>query len=177
MLIIRFIKVKISYFLSKCYLRTIYISKSRYLSVFSFSKSCFFRREGIYNTVHDLTCWDCPETMRKKMEWYFKLSIGNAFRVSDGIIIISKFTKDRIIDKFHFDESKLIIAYCALSTVFLAYAELQKKDKMTLETIKNKVCQKYQLPKLYFLCLTTLEPRKTFHFLLMSIWSCFYRRR
>lgn len=100
------------------------------------------------------------------MEWYLKLSIGNAFRVSDGIIIISKFTKDRIIDKFHFDESKLIIAYCALSTVFLAYAELQKKDKMTLETIKNKVCQKYQLPKHYFLCLTKLEPRKNISFLI-----------
>lgn len=63
----------------------------------AFQSPVLFRHKGIYNTVHDLTCWDCPETMKKHMEWYFKLSILNALWVSEKIITISKFTGNRII--------------------------------------------------------------------------------
>lgn len=145
----------------------------------AFQSPVLFRKKGIYNTIHDLTCWDCPETMKKKMELYFKLSIRNALRVSKGIITISKFTRNRIIEKFHYSSKKIIIAYCGISDVFLDYvAELAEPDinrRQSIEEvirrnekIRNRfldVRHKYHLPEQYLLCLATLEPRKNLPFL------------
>lgn len=145
----------------------------------AFQSPVLFRRKGIYNTVHDLTCWDCPETMKKKMELYFKLSIRNALKVSKGIITISKFTRDRIVDKFRYSSKKIIIAYCGISDVFLDYtAALPEPDiggRQGIrdviernERIRNRyldVRHKYHLPEQYLLCLATLEPRKNLSFL------------
>lgn len=142
----------------------------------AFQSPIMFRRRGIYNTIHDLTCWDCPETMRKQMELYFKLSIRNALWVSKGIITISKFTRDRIIHKFKYDKRKITLAYCGISKVFMDYVEKQPKANLPdneeaisqNERMRNKsldIRRKYHLPEQYLLCLATLEPRKNLPFL------------
>lgn len=144
----------------------------------AFQSPILFRRKGIYNTIHDLTCWDCPETMKKHMELYFKLSIRNALWVSKGIITISKFTRNRIIDKFKYNKKKMVLAYCGISNVFMDYVEQQPKAGAASlynediivqnEKLRNKsldVRRKYQLPEQYLLCLATLEPRKNLPFL------------
>lgn len=144
----------------------------------AFQSPIFFRRKGIYNTIHDLTCWDCPETMKKHMELYFKLAIRNALRVSRGIITISKFTKGRIVDKFGYNSRNIVIAYCGISDVFMDYVAAQPKvgeDKETAvdltritDELRNKMLDirhKYHLPEQYLLCLATLEPRKNLPFL------------
>lgn len=145
----------------------------------AFQSPVLFRRKGIYNTVHDLTSWDCPETMKKKMELYFKLTIKNALWVSEGIIAISKFTRDRIVDKFHYSKKKITIAYCGISDVFMNYIASQPSEildseenkkgiEARLEKIRNKsldIRHKYHLPEQYLLCLATLEPRKNLPFL------------
>lgn len=145
----------------------------------AFQSPVLFRRKGIYNTIHDLTSWDCPETMKKKMELYFKLAIRNALWVSEGIIAISKFTRDRIVDKFHYNKKKITIAYCGISDVFINYIasqpseildseENKKEIEARLEKIRNKSLDtrhKYHLPEQYLLCLATLEPRKNLPFL------------
>ncbi len=145
----------------------------------AFQSPVLFRRKGIYNTVHDLTSWDCPETMKKKMELYFKLTIKNALWVSEGIIAISKFTRDRIVDKFHYSKKKITIAYCGISDVFMNYIAFQPSEildseenkkgiEARLEKIRNKsldIRHKYHLPEQYLLCLATLEPRKNLPFL------------
>lgn len=145
----------------------------------AFQSPVFFRRKGIYNTIHDLTSWDCPETMKKKMELYFKLTIRNALWVSEGIIVNSKFTRDRIVDKFHYSKKKITIAYCGISDVFMNYIasqpseildseENKKEIEARLEEIRNKsldIRHKYHLPEQYLLCLATLEPRKNLPFL------------
>lgn len=145
----------------------------------AFQSPVLFRKRGIYNTIHDLTCWDCPETMKKKMELYFKLSIRNALSVSKGIITISKFTKNRIIEKFHYNRQKIVVAYCGISDVFLDYVSTLPepdagKQQSIEEVIKRNesirercldVRHKYHLPEQYFLCLATLEPRKNLPFL------------
>lgn len=43
--------------------------------------------------IHDLTCWDFPDTMKKVMVLYYRISTRNALRVSDKIITISEFSK------------------------------------------------------------------------------------
>lgn len=145
----------------------------------AFQSPVLFRRKGIYNTIHDLTSWDCPETMKKKMELYFKLTIKNALWVSEGIIAISKFTRNRIVDKFHYSKKKITIAYCGISDVFMNYIASQPSEILNseenkkgiearLEKIRNKsldIRHKYHLPEQYLLCLATLEPRKNLPFL------------
>lgn len=155
----------------------------------AFQGPLLFWHRGIYNMIPDLTCWDCPETMKKHMEWYFKLSILNALLVSRGIITISKFTRDRIVDKFHYKKRKITIAYCGISDVFMDYAgnfpgngSGEKTEKGTEGEIKKgiekemekeierrnrslDVRHKYHLPEQYLLCLATLEPRKNLPFL------------
>lgn len=135
----------------------------------AFQSPILFRRKGIYNTVHDLTCWDCPETMKKHMEWYFKLSIRNALWASEKIITISKFTGNRIIKKFHCRRDKLILAYCGISDVFMDYVRDQKVPLSKEETDKRlEIRHKYHLPEQYLLCLATLEPRKNLPFLVKA---------
>lgn len=145
----------------------------------AFQSPILFRKKGIYNTIHDLTCWDCPETMKQHMEIYFKLSIRNALWVSKGIITISKFTRDRIISKFKYNKNKITLAYCGISDVFMDYVAKQPKagEKDSLnneevilqnERLRNKsldIRRKYHLPEQYLLCLATLEPRKNLPFL------------
>lgn len=132
----------------------------------AFQSPILFRHKRIYNTVHDLTCWDCPETMKKRMEWYFKLSIRNALRVSRKIITISEFTGKKIRKKFHYSKEKIILAYCGISDVFMDYARGQKIPLSKEETEKRlEIRHKYHLPEQYLLCLATLEPRKNLPFL------------
>lgn len=135
----------------------------------AFQSPLLFFRKGIYNTVHDLTCWDCPETMKKHMEWYFKLSIRNALRISRRIITISEFTRKRIVDKFHYDKNRIILAYCGIDNVFMDYAREQKIPLSKEETDKRlEIRHKYHLPEQYLLCLATLEPRKNLPFLVQA---------
>lgn len=139
----------------------------------AFQSPLLFWKRGIYNTVHDLTSWDCPETMKPHMKWYFKLSILNALLVSRRLIVNSQFTKNRIKDKFGYDKRKMIVAYCGISDVFMDYIKAQPKPTDTdiaqkEEAIRNRsldVRHKYHLPEQYFLCLATLEPRKNLPFL------------
>lgn len=138
----------------------------------AFQSPLLFWKKGIYNTIHDLTSWDCPETMKKHMKWYFKLSIRNALCISRGIIVNSGFTRDRIRDKFHYCK-KMTVAYCGISDVFMDYVKSQPKsgdENVTEkeEAIRNRyldVRHKYHLPEQYLLCLATLEPRKNLPFL------------
>lgn len=139
----------------------------------AFQSPVLFRRRGIYNTVHDLTCWDCPQTMKKHMEWYFKMAIRNALLVSRGVIVISEFTRQRVLEKFHYDRDKMTVAYCGISDVFMDYVRAQPsaEDDEAQEKecrLKERACQvrsRYHLPEQYLLCLATLEPRKNLPFL------------
>ena len=154
------------------------IKADRYLFL-AFQSPVLFWKKGIYNTIHDLTSWDCPDTMKKEMELYFKLTIRTALLVSEGIIVNSKFTRDRILDKFRYHKKKITLAYCGISDVFLKYVESQpqatteKEDEkeeviVKIEKIRNKsldIRRKYHLPEQYLLCLATLEPRKNLPFL------------
>ena len=139
----------------------------------AFQSPLLFWRKGIYNTIHDLTCWDCPETMKKHMEWYFKLSIRNALNLSKKIIVNSKFTRDRILDKFHYDKRRITVAYCGISDVFMDYVKQQPcaedadvaEKEIQIRERSLDVRHKYHLPEQYLLCLATLEPRKNLPFL------------
>lgn len=130
----------------------------------AFQGPLLFWRRGIYNMVHDLTCWDCPETMKKHMEWYFKLSIVHALLFSRGIFVNSQFTRDRIVDKFRYKKRRITVAYCGISQVFMDFVKNQT-DGVKIRNCSLEVRHKYHLPEKYLLCLATLEPRKNLSFL------------
>lgn len=132
----------------------------------AFQSPWIFRRKGIYNTIHDLTCWDCPETMKRVMVLYYRMSVRNALKISEKIITISEFSKKRIIEKFRYDSRGVILAYCGISDVFEKFMQNDANDGW--DGHYEVVRKKYYLPDRYLLCLATLEPRKNLPFLVES---------
>lgn len=135
------------------------IKADRYLFL-AFPGPIFFRRRGIINAIHDLTAWDCPETMKFLSRIYFKVGILNAIRISKNIITVSEFSKKRIMEKFNINNVDII--YNGISEVFI-------ENKETINDKKNsKIKKKYSLPDKYFMCLCTLEPRKNIELLIRA---------
>ncbi|WP_455793372.1 glycosyltransferase family 4 protein [Clostridium butyricum] len=127
------------------------IKADRYLFL-AFPGPILFKREGIINTIHDLTAWDYPDTMKVFSRIYFKIAIRNAIRVSSNILTVSKFSKKRLFEKFH--KTNIDIIYNGISEEFIKN-RIQVNDK-SFDEIKKK----YSLPEKYIMCLCTLEPRK-----------------
>ena len=118
------------------------------------------RKKNIAATVHDLCCWDCPETMSTKSKWYFRVGIRNEVKKSKIIYTVSEFSKNRLIEKFGLSEDKIQVAYNGISDSF----------KNIVSDFKNneKINQKYSLPDKYILSLSTIEPRKNIALLLTA---------
>lgn len=115
-------------------------------------------KKNIISGIHDICCWDCPDTMNNLSKWYFRISHRIAMKKCKAIVTISQFSKNRIIDKLHYDKDKLWLIYCGISGTFLDY---EKKEKCIIE-----VTNKYSLPEHYILSLSTLEPRKNLRLLI-----------
>lgn len=109
-------------------------------------------KKNMISAIHDICCWDCPETMNGLSKWYFRISHKIAIKKCKAIITISEFSKQRIVDKLKFDEDKIWLVYCGVDEKFINY----KKS----ETWDESVRVKYNLPNEYILSLSTLEPRK-----------------
>ncbi len=127
----------------------------------AFPAPFLLRGKRFWYTAHDMGCFDCPETMKKKMVWYYRLLHWSNSRRCDGIITISQFSKERIISCLHCAPEKVHVIYCGISDVFCAAG-------YTTDESMKKVRQKYNLPEHYLLCLSTLEPRKNMILLLQA---------
>lgn len=114
-------------------------------------------KKNMVETIHDICCWDCPETMSNLSKWYFRISHRIASLKCKAIITISEFSRDRIISKLNYNKERLWLIYCGLSEVFEKFTY----DEKRAQEVKNK----YALPDRYLLCLSTLEPRKNMRLL------------
>lgn len=161
------------------------LKADRYLFL-AFPMPVLLRGKHVYGTIHDMGCWDCPETMKRQMVWYFRLSYRCMARKAERIITISEFSKKRIRTLLKVPEEKIVVAYCGLSRQFQtmgsakdgARPDVQGKSDKTesaggLESpdaVKEpetaRLREKYHLPEQYYLCLSTLEPRKNMQLLL-----------
>lgn len=122
----------------------------------AFPPPLFFKRRRIISTIHDLCCWDYPETMTFGSRWYFRVCFKSAVKKSKKIITVSEFSKERIKDKYDCPSDKIAVCYSGLSESFLNFS-------------KNPDCNvfdKYNLPQKYILSLSTIEPRKNLRLLL-----------
>lgn len=133
------------------------IKADRYIFL-AFPSPILFRKKGIINTIHDLTAWDYPDTMKTLSRIYFKFGIKNSVKLSKEILTVSKFSKKRIRDKF--GNKNISIVYNGISEVFLKNDI--ENNKQNIFDVRNK----YELPDKYIMCLCTLEPRKNLELLI-----------
>ena len=122
----------------------------------AFPSPFFFRKKGIVNTIHDLGCWDCPETMMGKMVIYFRLMDWNSSKKSQKILTISKFSQNRILQLLKIPEDRIQIIYPGVSENLYGGPEGNWRE----------IQKKYGLPERYIMCLSTLEPRKNMKLLI-----------
>lgn len=127
---------------------------------FAFPSPILFRRKGMYNTIHDMGAWDVPNTIKTLSRIYFKYSYINAAAVSEGIITVSNYSKERITSLLNIAGAKVHVIPSGVSDNF--YIDNIENTAKEAEYVR----QKYHLPKKYIMCLSTLEPRKNMTLLL-----------
>ncbi len=189
---------------------------------FAFPMPILLCKKHVYSTIHDMGCWDCPETMKTYMAWYFRISYRFAVRRAERIITISEFSKSRIRQILNVPDDKILIAYCGVSEEFQTASDTAdekfryppdavsdkaqdaadekcqpsmgavndkaqkvqdaagKKLQKSSETVGAnagyaRLREKYHLPDDYYLCLSTLEPRKNM-ILLLNAYLDLYKQ-
>lgn len=108
-------------------------------------------------TVHDLSCFKCPETHPAARVRFFNEYLPDSLEKAQHILTVSEFSKQEIVDYFAIKPEKITVAYCGLPTGFQVYSGQQ-----TNATLKQYGLQQ----KKYFLYVGTIEPRKNLEILL-----------
>lgn len=132
------------------------IKADKYLFLYS-KAPLFFYNKNVYNTIHDLVCWDYPHSMSFPQKIHSKLLNRQAAKNSKYIFTVSNFTKERIIKLLKYPEEKILVTYEGISNSL-------KDTSIAFQTIKNK----YNLPNKYIMNLSTMEPRKNLQLLIKT---------
>lgn len=118
----------------------------------------FFNKNSI-STIHDMSCWDCPQADKPWMNLYFRILYNKATKSNRKIVTVSEFSKNRIISLLNVKPDRIKVVYSGISNDLLNFKYSEEMDK--------KACAKYNLKdKEYILCLSTVEPRKNMRLLL-----------
>lgn len=102
-------------------------------------------------TVYDLFFMDFPRLADKQARRDFFRKAETSFRKADGILTISEFTKNELLEKFIVEESKVRVVYLGID-----HATWNDISAPRLEEIRAK----YGLPSTFLLFVGALEPRK-----------------
>ena len=133
------------------------IKADKYL-FFAFPSPILFKKNGIYNTIHDMGPWDSSESMKTIQKIYWRITLKYATRVATGIITVSEFSKMRISQLLNYSEKKIRVIPSAV------YDGFTKTADISYEQIREL----YDLPEKYIMTLSTLEPRKNVKILLQA---------
>lgn len=103
-------------------------------------------------TFHDLSFEDFKYSFNLKTRlWHKILRPRKEAAEADRIVAVSRFTKNQLVEEYGVDPNKITVIHEA------AGAHLKPlRFPKSFEVIKRR----YHLPDSYFLCLSTLEPRK-----------------
>ena len=134
--------------------------RADYYVFLSFTSPVLFKKQKIINAIHDLTCWDCPESIPTKMKYYYRLTYNVAAKISWKLVTVSKFSQSRICERYGLEKDRVPVIYDGLTDIFS-----QKPHDNPL--LKNK----YNLPDKYILSLSTIEPRKNLQLLIRAYKS------
>ena len=134
--------------------------KADYYLFLSFTSPVLFRKQKLINAIHDLTCWDCPDSIPTQMKYYYRYTYKVAAKRSWKIVTVSKFSKNRICERYGLSEDKVPVIYDGLTDIFC----IDPYDNPELRI-------KYKLPDKYILSLSTIEPRKNLQLLISAYKS------
>lgn len=132
--------------------------KADYYLFLSFTSPLFFRKKRTISAIHDLTCWDCPETIPTKMKYYYRLTYKASIKNDWKTVTVSKFSQRRICEKYRIADADVPVIYDGLSDIF----------KQGSPKSKSNICEKYRIPENYILSLSTIEPRKNLQLLISA---------
>lgn len=127
----------------------------------------FFSKKAI-SAIHDVGCWDCPETNKRSMIAYFRILYRKAAMCGKRIITVSEFSKGRIMERLHVNPERVAVIYDGISECFKKFSYEQAVDMQVRERLK--------LPEHYILCLSTLEPRKNMRLLIEAYAKMRYNK-
>ena len=122
---------------------------------FAFPSPILFFNKNVYNTIHDMGRWDCPETKGVHL-FYFKTTESIALKKAKHIFTVSIFSKERISKLMNISLDKITVVYNGIADT------LSKESDIDFEILKEK----YKLPQKYIMFLSTLQPRKNLKLLL-----------
>lgn len=117
-------------------------------------------KKNMISAIHDICCWDCPETMTGKSKWYFRISYRCAIRRCRFILTVSDFSRQRIINRLHCKKERIHLIYDGVNKDFGSHLYSPEQ--------KQQVKMRYHIPDKYIFSLSTLEPRKNFPLLLLA---------
>lgn len=102
-------------------------------------------------TVHDLFFMDFPAYVQGEARKNFAQKIENSLHRADGILVVSQFIKDQIVNRFSLNEDKIKVVYHGVDPDFF-----NKPSKVQTDIVKKK----YALPSTFILFVGAIEPRK-----------------
>jgi glycosyltransferase involved in cell wall biosynthesis len=114
------------------------------------------------STVHDLTCFDCPDTMAAKSRLLWRVLDNQVVEGDQRVITISKFSRTRICKHYGKNSDQIVVAYCGIDRNLF--------NKEVGAGCETEVKQRYSLPERFVLSLSTIEPRKRLD-LLVDAWA------
>ncbi len=123
------------------------------------------------SAIHDVSCWDCPQSNKKHMILYFKILYRKAAMGKGKILTVSQFSKARIMDILGVKEERISVVHNGLSEYLLEGGAPEMGENASganSDRTDAQVREKYRLPADYLLCLATLEPRKNLKLLIAA---------
>ena len=132
--------------------------RADYYLFLSFTSPMFFKKKRTISAIHDLTCWDCPESIPIKMKYYYRLTYLRSVKNDWKTVTVSKFSQGRICERYGIKKKQVPIIYDGLTEVF------KRETNKGIDFLSER----YNIPKRYLLSLSTIEPRKNLQLLISA---------
>lgn len=137
-------------------MKYLYKTKADAYLFLAFPEPLLFIKKNMFTTVHDMSPWDCAETMKTLSKWYFRASWRHSFWFCKRIITVSRFSASRIVKVAKVDKRRIWLIRDGVSGA-----------KATTNDVKI-AREKYKLPDKYIMTLSTIEPRKNMALLVQA---------
>ena len=102
-------------------------------------------------TVYDLFFLDFPELGNQEARRHFSHRMDESLKAADGVVTISQFTKEQVLQRFTLDPAKVFVVHLGISH--------DRWGSVTQDEME-KVRKIYNLPSSFILFVGAFEPRK-----------------
>lgn len=114
------------------------------------------------SAIHDLCCYDCPDTMTWHSRVLWRVLDGCAARRGGRLVTVSEFSRGRIVGRYGMEAARVTVVPCGV--------DRGRFDPGFGAGREAEVRERYGLPGRFVLSLSTIEPRKRLD-LLVAAWS------